>query len=100
PDYMLPAAFVPLASLPLTPNGKVDRKALARLGFASEPGAGKRGGAGSVAPRTPVEERLAAIWRDLLKVPRVGADDDFFALGGHSLLATQAGSRVREGFGV
>jgi acyl carrier protein len=100
PDYMLPTAFVPLASLPLTPNGKVDRKALARLAFASELGEGKRSGAGPVAPRTPVEEKLAAIWADLLKVPRVGAEDDFFALGGHSLLATQVVSRVRDAFGV
>ncbi|HYG65055.1 MAG TPA: amino acid adenylation domain-containing protein, partial [Thermoanaerobaculia bacterium] len=97
PDYMLPAAFVPLEAMPLTPNGKLDHRALARLGLAADL---SQGADRYAAPRTPTEERLAAIWADLLKVPRVGAEDDFFTLGGHSLLATQAVSRVRDAFGV
>jgi acyl carrier protein len=51
-----------------------------------------------VAPRTELEERIAAVWQDLLGVERIGAHDDFFALGGHSLLATQIVSRLRDLF--
>jgi amino acid adenylation domain-containing protein len=89
PDYMVPAAFVPLRSLPLTPNGKVDRGAL--------PAAGAGGGDGEayVAPRTPTERALAALWAEALGVERVGADDEFFALGGHSLLAIRMLPRIR-----
>ncbi|SDG06495.1 non-ribosomal peptide synthase domain TIGR01720 [Lentzea fradiae] len=53
-----------------------------------------------VAPRTPTEERLAAVWREVLKVEEVGVTHDFFALGGHSLLATQLLSKVFAEFGV
>ncbi|RKH14792.1 amino acid adenylation domain-containing protein [Corallococcus sp. CA053C] len=93
PGYMVPAAFVPLASLPLTPNGKVDRKALPAPDFSSD-------ASEYIAPRTPTEERLAGLWQRLLNARRVGASDNFFDLGGHSLLATQAISRIREAFGV
>ncbi|HVR08949.1 MAG TPA: amino acid adenylation domain-containing protein, partial [Thermoanaerobaculia bacterium] len=79
PQTMLPAAFVVLPALPLTPSGKVDRKAL------PAPVDGRSAAAPSMLPRTPVEERLASMWRDLLGVGRVGADDDFFALGGDSV---------------
>ncbi len=93
PDSMVPAAFVALAALPLTPSGKVDRKVL--------PAPGQAGSGGLfVAPRTPVEELLAAIWSDVLGVDRVGVADSFFDLGGHSLLATQVMSRLRRTFGV
>ncbi len=95
PDYMIPSAFVVLEALPLTPSGKVDRKALP----APEVGAGVTE-AEHVAPRGPVEELLAGIWEEVLRVERVGARDDFFALGGHSLLATQVVSRVRASLGV
>ena len=81
---MVPAHFVPLAALPLTPNGKVDRKAL--------PAAGPRSvtaGRAHVAPRTPTESRIAAIWADVLGIASPGVDDDFFDLGGHSLKAAQ-----------
>jgi acyl carrier protein len=94
PDYLVPAAFVVLDALPLTPNGKVDRKALPAPDFAADEEA-------YVAPRTPVEEELAAIWEKVLGRERVGATDDFFtALGGHSLAATRVVSRVRAALGV
>jgi amino acid adenylation domain-containing protein/non-ribosomal peptide synthase protein (TIGR01720 family) len=91
PDYMVPAAFVPLEKLPLTANGKVDRKAL------PAPELGVVASAAHLAPRGPVEESLAAIFAEVLKLPvdRVGAHDGFFELGGHSLVATQAIARIR-----
>jgi acyl carrier protein len=77
--------------LPLTPNGKIDRKAL------PEPGGVETE---YVAPRTPLEETLVAIWAEVLKVENPGIRDNFFDLGGHSLLAMQVISRVRETFHV
>nr|QEO74530.1 condensation domain-containing protein [uncultured bacterium] len=93
PDYMIPAAFVPLAALPLTPNGKVDRKALPAPDHQDSR-------EGDLAPRTPVEELLAGIWAEVLGLERVGAAGHFFDLGGHSLLATRVMVRVRSVFGV
>jgi amino acid adenylation domain-containing protein/non-ribosomal peptide synthase protein (TIGR01720 family) len=93
PNYMVPSAFVFLEALPLTPNGKVDRKALPAPDAAE---LDER----YLAPRTPVEELLAAIWCEVLHLERVGIRHDFFELGGHSLLATQVVSRVRSLFGV
>jgi acyl carrier protein len=92
---MVPSAFVVLDTLPRTPNGKVDRRALpvpdhSRL----------QPDTLHVAPRTPEEEMLAAIWAQLLNLPRVGVNDNFFALGGHSLLATRLIARVRDIFQV
>jgi amino acid adenylation domain-containing protein len=95
PDYMEPSAFVWLESLPLTPNGKVDRAALPRPSADS----GSRTGE-FIAPRTPVEEALAGIIREVLNVPRVSMDDDFFHLGAHSLLGAQVVARVRGVFGA
>lgn len=95
PDYMIPAAFVPLDALPLTPNGKLDRKALPDP---EQPHlAGK---ADYVPPSTPTEVRLATIWSELLSVPHIGIHENFFALGGHSLLATQVLARIRAAFAV
>ena len=95
PDYMVPSAFVTLKALPLTPNGKVDRRAL------PTPGRGSAGLEESyVAPRTPLEEVIAAIWAETVGVARVGIHDNFFELGGHSLLAMQVISRIREDFQV
>ncbi|RKH58629.1 non-ribosomal peptide synthetase, partial [Corallococcus interemptor] len=88
PEYMVPGVVVVLEALPLNSNGKVDRKAL------PEPEAPTAGNTYE-APRTEVEAKLAAIWAEVLRVPRVGVKDDFFTLGGHSLLATQVVSRVR-----
>ena len=84
PQYMIPAAFVFLDSLPLTPNGKLDRRAL------PEPDSARREDhSGYVAPRTEVEQVLAQIWAEVLRVERVGIYDNFFDLGGHSLLAVR-----------
>jgi amino acid adenylation domain-containing protein len=95
PEYMIPSAFVMLEALPLTPNGKVDRRALPTPDTA-RPELEKP----FVAPRTEVEERLAAIWSEVLGLEQVGVRDNFFELGGHSLLATQIVSRLREVFGM
>jgi amino acid adenylation domain-containing protein len=95
PDYMLPSAFVFLEQLPLTPNGKLNRRALpAPEGDRDQPGTTY------VAPRTPTEEQLAAIWADLLGLKQVSIDENFFELGGHSLLAVRVLSQVRDTFHV
>jgi len=90
PDYMMPSAFVLLASLPLTANGKVDRRALPAPEWSTS--------TEYVAPQTVVAELLAGIWADVLQVQQPGIYDNFFDLGGHSLLATQVMSRVRDAF--
>jgi amino acid adenylation domain-containing protein/non-ribosomal peptide synthase protein (TIGR01720 family) len=87
PEYMVPSAFVALAEWPLSPNGKVDRRAL--------PAPERRAAAGGyVAPRTPVEETLARVWAETLRVPRVGVQDNFFELGGDSILSIQVVARA------
>ncbi len=95
PEYMIPSAFVVLESLPLTPNGKVDRLALP-----APDATGAQTGAEFVAPRNPLEEALADIWRGVLGVERVGIHDNFFELGGHSLMATRVLSNVRRIFRI
>ncbi|MEI2579463.1 amino acid adenylation domain-containing protein [Scytonema sp. PRP1] len=95
PNYMVPAVFVILDSLPLTPNGKVDRRNLP-ASDRSRPNLEET----FVAPRNPIEEKLALIWAELLGLEQIGANDNFFHLGGHSLIATQMLSRVREVFTV
>ncbi|HEX6041572.1 amino acid adenylation domain-containing protein [Longimicrobium sp.] len=93
PEHMVPAVFVVLDALPRTTSGKVDRRALpvpdvteARAAFTE--------------PATETERALAALWTEVLRVERVGADDSFFALGGHSLRAMQLVSRVRASLDV
>jgi non-ribosomal peptide synthase protein (TIGR01720 family) len=90
PEYMVPSAFVSVDALPLTPNGKVDRSKLpapdADLVLSAD--------SAFVAPRTPVEETLAAIWATVLGVERLGIHDNFFELGGDSILSIQIISRA------
>jgi amino acid adenylation domain-containing protein len=95
PDYMVPAALVPLERLPLSRHGKVDRKTLAAL--AVDVGASATEGE---APRGPVEELLAQLFGQVLGVETVRREEDFFHLGGHSLTATRLVARVRQSFGV
>jgi amino acid adenylation domain-containing protein/FkbM family methyltransferase len=95
PEYMVPSAFMILESMPLTPNGKADRKALAALDLS-----GVELSETYVAPRNTVEEVLAGIWTEMLRVERVGIHDDFFETGGNSLVATQVVSRIREALKV
>ena len=95
PEETLPNVFVHLRRLPLTLNGKVNLEALPSLDEVRE-----RLEKQFVAPRDPTEERLAAIWAEVLGVTRVGIQDNFFELGGHSLLATRVTSRVRQALAV
>jgi amino acid adenylation domain-containing protein len=94
PEYMVPGAYVRLDALPLNANGKVDRKALPM------PGAEAYAHREYEAPIGVVEEALAEVWGDVLKVEHVGRHDHFFALGGHSLLAVHVVSRMRRVLGV
>jgi hypothetical protein len=88
PEYAHPGALVLLERLPITANGKLDTRRLPPPQASTEHA--------YVAPRSPVEQTLAEIWSQLLRVERIGIHDNFFELGGHSLLASQAISRVRE----
>jgi amino acid adenylation domain-containing protein len=93
PAYMVPSAFVVLDALPLTPNGKVDRAAL------PAPAGERQTGEVYAAPRSVLEQRIAAIWREVLGVERVGVLDNFFDLGGNSLLLMQLHSLLTERLG-
>ena len=94
PEYMLPSRFEFLEAMPLTASGKADRRALPAPGE-SRPEVGEA----FVAPRTELEEKVARIWCQLLRLDRVGIYDNFFDLGGHSLLATRLLSQVEKEFG-
>ena len=87
PDYMVPAQMLRLDAMPLGPSGKLDRAALPELQWLARE---------HVEPASALEQQIAAIWRDVLGLARIGLRDDFFALGGHSLLATQIISRTRQ----
>ena len=95
PDYMVPAAFVNLDALPIGPNGKVDRSLLPPVSDENI----LRDEA-SVGPRTPTEQRIAAIVGSLLGLDQVGVNDNFFFLGGNSLFGTQVIARLRDAFNV
>ena len=93
PEYMVPALFIAIEELPLNRNGKVDRTRLpdpARFWSARE----------FVAPATPIEEEIAAIWQQVLKLKQISVVDNFFDVGGHSLLAVQIVTRVKEKYQV
>jgi thioesterase domain-containing protein len=93
PDYMVPAAFVPLDAFPLTPNGKLDRKALPAPGDAAY---ARRTYA---PPQGEIEQTLAALWEELLGLQQVSRHDNFFALGGNSLLLVTLRSRLETALG-
>ncbi|MGH6649419.1 amino acid adenylation domain-containing protein, partial [Aquabacterium sp.] len=88
PEYMVPTFWLLLEKLPLNANGKLDRKALPAPDAAQSRGTYE-------APRGEVEEAIAGIWSDILRIDRVGRLDNFFELGGHSLMAIQLMERVR-----
>ncbi|WP_252361787.1 non-ribosomal peptide synthetase, partial [Paenibacillus terrae] len=90
PDYMIPTYVVQLDRFQLTPSGKIDRKAL------PAPEARLEGGLEYVAPRTPLEAKLAQIWQDVLKLSSVGVTDSFFDMGGHSLRATTLVAKIHQ----
>ena len=92
PGYMVPATVTSLPELPLNSNGKIDRSAL--------PAPGPTGDRVRTAPRTEVEEVLAAIFAELLGLPDVGIDDGFFELGGNSLVAARAVARINTALGT
>jgi amino acid adenylation domain-containing protein len=89
PDYMIPSAYVTLPALPLSPNGKVDRRAL------PAPDARREADEIFAAPRGALEERIANTWEKLIRIERVGRDDNFFKLGGHSLLTLHVISELQ-----
>ena len=91
PAYMVPMAFVAIASLPLTPNGKIDRKALAKLDYAPNQADEKA----YVAPKTALERKIAKIWANVLQLETISIQDSFFELGGHSLLAMHLISQLQ-----
>ncbi|MGW7417299.1 amino acid adenylation domain-containing protein, partial [Streptomyces sp. NPDC054863] len=94
PDYMVPAAFVPLERLPLTANGKLDHRALPAPGLAAFTSQGEY-----VAPRTPIETQVAAVWAEALDIDRVGVLSSFFDLGGDSIRAVALVGALRsEGY--
>ncbi|AFZ28126.1 amino acid adenylation enzyme/thioester reductase family protein [Cylindrospermum stagnale PCC 7417] len=95
PVYMIPDRFVMLDALPLTPNGKVDRSSLP-VPDATRPDQAEN----FVAPSSPTEKILAAIWSEVLGLQQVGINDNFFELGGHSLLATSVVSRIEQAFSI
>jgi len=94
PAYMVPTHLVELSALPLTSNGKLDRAALPAPGSATD------AGSSHVAPRSELEEELARLWSEVIRVDRVGVYDEFYQLGGDSIKAILLTARVRRAFGI
>jgi amino acid adenylation domain-containing protein len=95
PEYMVPSTYITLEALPVLPSGKVNRNALPAAELV-RPFSERT----YVAPRNEIEETLAKIWGEVLKLDQIGIEDNFFELGGHSLLAVQVISRIRRVFDV
>jgi acyl carrier protein len=95
PEYMTPSEFWKVDSIPLLPSGKVNRAALASAGKSP-----LRDEDTFVGPRSETEARLAAIWSELLKLEKIGMDQNFFELGGHSLRVLQMTARIRRSFNI
>ena len=91
PDYMIPAAFITLPSIPLTPNGKVDRRALPAPDWAGQPRA-----AAYAEPRSAEEKKMAEIWAEVLRLEKVGINDNLFELGADSLHVFQIVARANK----
>jgi len=94
PDYMIPSLFVTLDALPLTPNGKINRNAL------PPPDVSRPELVKVIEPRSELEQLVAQVWCDVLKLEKIGTHDNFFDLGGHSLLATRVVARLRAKFKI
>jgi tyrocidine synthetase-3 len=92
PDYMIPSHFIPIEKIPLTANGKVDRKSL------PQPDHTLRSGTAYTPPTNPIEEKLVAIWQDILRIDTIGIHDSFFSLGGHSLRVMNLAAQIRTTF--
>ncbi len=95
PDYMIPALFMRLDEMPVDPSGKINRRLLPEADLSKI-----KAQTEYVAPRTPTEEKLCDMMKEVLQIERVGIKDNFFDLGGHSMMATQVVSRIRETFDV
>jgi natural product biosynthesis luciferase-like monooxygenase protein/amino acid adenylation domain-containing protein len=95
PAYMIPTQYIQIDAIPLLPSGKADKKRL----LASQ-GQAVSAGVEYVAPRNEVEEKITAMWQDVLSKEKIGVKDDFFYLGGHSLKATRLISMMVKEFGV
>ncbi|MEO6230170.1 MAG: amino acid adenylation domain-containing protein [Ferruginibacter sp.] len=94
PDYMVPGLLMPMEVLPVTNNGKINRNAL------PEPGADAFSQNAYVAPRNELEQGLVEIWQELLKIDRVGINDNFFEIGGHSLMVIRMVSFIKKRFNM
>ncbi|MBP0021314.1 MAG: amino acid adenylation domain-containing protein [Cyanobacteria bacterium SBLK] len=94
PDYAIPSTFLWLESLPLTATGKIDRRSLPQPPSLSPPDLA------IIPPQTPMEEKLAQIWSEVLKLPEIGRENNLFALGGNSLHASQILARIAEQFEI
>ncbi|MFA0960204.1 amino acid adenylation domain-containing protein [Roseivirga sp. BDSF3-8] len=90
PDYMIPRVFVPISEIPLTSNGKIDKNALPK------PQAGIGTQEKYVAPSTETEEKITAIWQEVLGIDKIGVKDNFFELGGNSLDLVKITSKIRK----